>query len=79
VAVELLEQPAPGLCGQVFKFGIKRAMKISMNKGTISFVALIVAVALRLIHKLQESASHAIPVGYEDEAGFHFGDPTVEK
>jgi hypothetical protein len=50
-----------------------------MTKGNISFVALIVAVALRLIHKLQESAAYAVPVGYEDEAGFHFGAPTVEK
>lgn len=42
-----------------------------MNKGTLSFVALIVAVTARLIQKLRSSVD--VPVGYEDDDGFHFG------
>jgi len=50
-----------------------------MNKGTLSFVALMVAVALRVLHKLRESAAQSAPLGYEDETGFHFGIPTFRK
>jgi hypothetical protein len=50
-----------------------------MNKGTLSFVALMVAVALRLIHKFRASVSQTAPLGYEDESGFHFGAPSFDK
>jgi hypothetical protein len=50
-----------------------------MNKGTTSFVALVVAVALWVIHKLRVSVDRSAPLGYEDESGFHFGVPTFDK
>ena len=50
-----------------------------MIKGTISFAALWVTMALWVIHKLRVLAEKTAPVGYEDEAGFHFGAPTCEK
>jgi hypothetical protein len=50
-----------------------------MNKGTISFVALLVAVALRVIHKFRVSVAQTAPLGYEDESGFHFGVPSFHK
>ena len=50
-----------------------------MNKGTVSFVAIMVAVVLRVLHKLRQSAARSVPLGYEDESGFHFGAPSFNK
>jgi hypothetical protein len=51
-------------------------MKMSMIKGSSSFVALAVTAALWIIHKLRVFALRSAPVGYQDEGGFHFGNPS---
>lgn len=47
-----------------------------MTKGMSAVAASIALSILRLIHKIRRGLSSTAPVGYEDEAGFHFGAPS---
>jgi hypothetical protein len=50
-----------------------------MTKGHISIVTLAMTATLWFIHKLQVFADRSAPLGYEDESGFHFGVPSLNK
>jgi hypothetical protein len=47
-----------------------------MNKGTTTGAALLLAAGLWFVHKLQLFMAKIAPVGYQDNEGFHYGDPS---
>ena len=59
--------------------GILTAMKIVMdnniNKASVSLLALAALVIAAIAAKVRATVESQAPVGYEDEAGFHFGNP----
>lgn len=51
-------------------------MKMSIEKGFASLVTLMTtAGALWIMHKLRVLLDRSAPLGYEDDEGFHFGNP----
>ena len=50
-----------------------------MNKGAVCFVVLAALVTVWIINKVRTSIAKTPPLGYEDEAGFHFGVPSFDK
>jgi hypothetical protein len=49
-----------------------------MSKSTISLLGLGVVALSWVVTRIRKSFRNSAPVGYEDEAGFHFG-PPLEK
>jgi hypothetical protein len=62
--------------------GIEAATKIVMdnniNKASVSLLALAALVVAAVAAKVRATVESQAPVGYEDEAGFHFGNPAGE-
>ena len=50
-----------------------------MNKGVVYIVALAALVTFWIINKVRTSIAKTAPRGYEDEEGFHFGVPSMDK
>lgn len=62
--------------------GIQAAMKIVMdnniNKASVSFLAMAALVIAAVAAKVRATVDSQAPLGYEDENGFHFGNPSGE-
>ena len=50
-----------------------------MNKGDVCFVVLATLVAVWVINKVRAAIARTVPLGYEDEDGFHFGVRSLNK
>jgi len=50
-----------------------------MNKGDVCLIVLAGLVTLWVFNKARTSIARTAPLGYEDEKGFHFGAPSVDK
>jgi hypothetical protein len=50
-----------------------------MTKSTLSFLGIGVAGLSWILIKIRNTINDSVPLGYEDEAGFHFGAPMKKK
>jgi hypothetical protein len=50
----------------------------SVNKASVSFLALAALVIAAIAAKIRATAEAQVPEGYEDATGFHFGSPNNE-
>jgi len=50
-----------------------------MNIGKYGLIAVFFAAIWQAVRRLQASVSQTVPLGYEDEAGFHFGVPSLDE
>lgn len=50
-----------------------------MNKGEICVVVLAMLATLWAVSVVHAYLARTAPLGYEDEKGFHFGDPSFDK
>ncbi|HZM02799.1 MAG TPA: hypothetical protein VFC44_07225 [Candidatus Saccharimonadales bacterium] len=50
-----------------------------MNKVTVSLLAVVSVVVTAIIARIHGAFNTQVPVGYEDESGFHFGTPSFEQ
>jgi hypothetical protein len=54
-------------------------MDNSMNKASVSLLAMATLVIAAIAAKIRASAEAQVPEGYEDATGFHFGHPDFEE
>ena len=54
-------------------------MDNNVNKVTVSLLAVVSVVVTAIIGGIHGVFSTQVPVGYEDESGFHFGTPSFEQ
>jgi hypothetical protein len=54
-------------------------MDNSMNKASVSLLAMATLVIAAIAAKIRASAEAQAPEGYEDATGFHFGHPNFEE
>jgi hypothetical protein len=54
-------------------------MDNSVNKASISLLAMATLVIAAIVAKIRATAEAQAPEGYEDATGFHFGHPTFEE
>lgn len=52
-------------------------MDNSINKASVSLLAIAALVIAAIAAKVRATVDAQAPVGYEDESGFHFGNPTL--
>jgi hypothetical protein len=50
-------------------------MVSTINKGSVPFLALVMMVLAAIAAKVRAAINAQVPVGYEDETGFHYGTP----
>jgi hypothetical protein len=50
-----------------------------MNIGTVCIIVLAALVIGWIVNKVRTTIATKAPLGYEDEAGFHFGAPSFDK
>jgi len=60
-------------------FAMKTGMENSINKASVSFLALATLVIAAIAAKIRATAITQAPEGYEDATGFHFGHPNIEE
>jgi hypothetical protein len=53
------------------------AMDNSVNKESVSILAIAALVIAAVAAKVRATVEAQAPVGYEDEAGFHFGNRSI--
>lgn len=56
---------------------VKSAMDNSINKTSVSLLAMAALVIAAIAAKVRASVDAQAPEGYEDESGFHFGSPPL--
>jgi hypothetical protein len=54
-------------------------MDNSINKASVSFLALATLVIAAIAAKIRATAEAQVPEGYEDATGFHFGHSNFEE
>jgi hypothetical protein len=54
---------------------MKLVMDNNINKASVSLLAMAALVIAAIAAKVRATVESQAPVGYEDEAGFHFGNP----
>jgi hypothetical protein len=54
-------------------------MDNSVNKESVSILAIAALVIAAVAAKVRATVEAQAPVGYEDEAGFHFGNSTLRR
>ena len=59
-------------------FAIGMRMDNNINKATFSILAIFTVVAAAIMHKIHSAIESQAPEGYEDENGFHFGNPDLK-
>ncbi len=52
-------------------------MDNSINKASVSLLAMAALVIAAIAAKVHATVDAQAPEGYEDESGFHFGNPTL--
>ena len=57
-------------------YAILNGMDNSVNKASVSLLAMATLVIAAIAAKLRAAAEAQAPEGYEDTDGFHFGSPT---
>lgn len=60
-------------------FANDTGMDNSVNKASISLLAMATLVIAAIVAKVRATAAAQAPEGYEDANGFHFGHPNFEK
>jgi hypothetical protein len=57
---------------------MKIVMDNNVNKASVSLLAMAALVIAAVAAKVRATVDSQAPVGYEDENGFHFGNPLGE-
>jgi hypothetical protein len=57
---------------------MKIVMDNNINKASVSLLAMAALVCAAIAAKVRATVDSQAPVGYEDEEGFHFGNPLGE-
>jgi hypothetical protein len=60
-------------------FGMSHAVYLTMSKSTLLLVGLGLIGLSWILMRIRGSVKDPAPLGYEDEAGFHFGAPLKKK
>ena len=55
---------------------LKFVMDNNVNKASVSMLAMAALVIAAIAAKVRATVESQAPVGYEDETGFHFGNPS---
>lgn len=53
-------------------------MDNSINKASVSILAMATLVIAAVAAKVRATVESQVPVGYEDDGGFHFGGPALK-
>jgi hypothetical protein len=57
---------------------MKIVMDNNINKASVSLLAMATLVIAALAAKVRSTVDSQAPLGYEDESGFHFGNPNLK-
>jgi hypothetical protein len=58
---------------------MKTVMDNNINKASVSLLAMAALVIAAIAAKIHATVEAQAPLGYEDETGFHFGNPDLGK